>query len=87
MTNPKKTVMTIETKFNIGDSVFGVRDRRAAVIEIDRIYIGRNGKVYYLDKDNNTYDENECFTVLEDLVNYFIAGVRGRVCRDMEEEL
>ena len=70
--------MEIRTKFDVGDSVWGILRGRAHGFEIKGINISRdaNGNmiVNYIDDKYNSYPEHQCFLAKEELRDYFMGG-------------
>lgn len=70
--------MTIQTKFKIGDSVWGILNGRAHGFEIKSIAIHKdangNTRIGYSDGNFNTYPEHQCFLSKEELRDYFMGG-------------
>lgn len=68
--------MRIETKFAIGDSVWGILDGRAHGFEIVSMEVSRNAEGRYIadyrDRNYRHYAEDQCFETKEELAAYFM---------------
>lgn len=62
--------MEIKTNFNLGDSVWTIRDYKAAEIEVRSMSIDESGVWVHTADDYRRYHEDKCFATKEELIAY-----------------
>lgn len=64
--------MEIITKFAIGDTVWTIRDCKAAEIEVAAMTIDVNGVWIRSKEDYSAFHEDNCFPTKEALINHIL---------------